>query len=194
MNPVDKKNKREKFINYRLHMYKYYKDFIEMKVTSNYNKCYNTPDAKFNETINNLYQVDTDMRKQHMSEMSKYNKSRGRRRKQILFMYFLREHAFTKITLWFNCKQTKLYGQLPYTNIKIDQSLPDNYDQYLTMHSMHYQFIQSIKEQIKNMYDAKIERIYKQNYHPTNVDKLLNEGHTIDEAFSILDKNITFHI
>ena len=193
MNSIDKTNKREQFINYRLYMYKYYKDLIEMKVMFNYNKCYNTPDATFNETINNLYRVDYDMHEQHMNEMSKYNKSRGRRRKQLLFMRDLREHAFTKITLWFNCKRTKLYDKL-YINIKIDQSLPDNYDQYLSMHSTNYKFIQSIKADIKNMYDTKIENIYKQNYHPVNVDKLLNEGYTIDEAFSILDKNIHFQI
>lgn len=81
-----------------------------------------------------------------------------------------------------------------YTRVNDDQYLHESYDQYLQQHIANYKFIQSNKSKMKQIYETKIENICKLNYHPKNVEKLLNEGYDVDEAFSILDKNIDFHI
>ena len=190
MNTKSKMERREDYINYRLFIYKQYKDHFEMAVCGNYYKKYKESDfSAMSVELDKMYPID-DLIVQNIIESSKICNYKSKRGKHLYFNLQLREHALIKMKFFRNIAFTRLYNNLPYENIKHDNSLCDNYDDFLTRHSRRYKFLQSIKTHLKTVYYTKIETIYKRVYHPSNITELLQKGYDIDEAIALLDKKL----
>lgn len=65
-----------------------------------------------------------------------------------------------------------------------------NYDEFLEKNSARYRFLDRVRDCLRTTYETRIENMYKKLYSPSNVAKLLDEGHDIDDAFKILDEQM----
>jgi hypothetical protein len=65
-----------------------------------------------------------------------------------------------------------------------------NYDEFIEKNSARYRFLDRVKLCLRSTYETRIENMYKKLYSPSNVAKLLDEGHDIDDAFKILDEQM----
>jgi hypothetical protein len=173
-------------IKYQLFLYNYFLKYIRDNLY-NYYYSVNKKDMYIQE-IKCLKNEINELNEIHKNEHIKFKKSRGKHRIHLKFLKNIRDAVL-------NNKKNILSQNIKFIehieeNENGNKFYYKNYDDYFSIHVNRYKFIQKIKCELKNIYDTRIENIYKDIYHPKKITQMLENNIEIDNVFIFLDKEI----
>lgn len=170
-------------IKYQLFLYNYYKFYIQNHL---WESQYDIDSNAINKQCEYLISVIKQLEKINEYEKIRYNKSRGKHRKHLMFLTEIRNKViFNKKEKL--CQLNKLIHLAEINKTK--QFFYKNYDDYFSKHIKQYSIIQKIKIELKNKYDNKVRIIYNHIFHPITINDLLFHVN-LDKVENILERKI----